>query len=340
MQCPKCGSTISDSSRECNICFAPLEEAAVLSSPIGLRLPGSQPLAQEAAEEELAPGIPGLDNRAQEPQPNYLAPNAAPSPSPGLSPGGTVRRVALTGEVIETPVAPPALGGPPPAVAPPPGVAPPNTGPLPPARGSYTIPPRRETAPARSNRNVVVAVLLILLLVGGGAFGFWFWQEQRKKSPVGTIDRFMTAFKSKDWDTVTDMIEIPQDSNNPLSALGKDTLKAGLSMSGAFVTIKDYKIGDVTIEGDRARVSVTTTAEISPELAGLAAMGGASAQVPSGTQTITNTVDLRRVNGVWKLDLERAGSMLGGMGGPGGGGTGRAPGRRGGMGAPGGGRAN
>jgi len=272
--------------------------------------------------DELAPGIPGIDNHPQEPLPNYLSPGTPPlSGRPGGAP-----RVALTGEVIDTPSPPSPLGLAPRLPPVPPRAAPPNTGPLPPPPArAYTIPARRETVPAKSNAKVILAVVAILLLVGGGAFGFWFWQQYKKKSPAGVVERFFAAFKNKDGKEMMALLELPPEAKG----FGEALMSPILEMAANMVTIKDYKIGDVKVNGDTATVSVTTTVEFNPQAGGGAALAGQ--QVPSGPQTSTSSIPLKRVTGEWKLDAsQQGGNFLSGLGGPSGGARGGPGGMRGG----------
>jgi hypothetical protein len=307
MQCPKCGSGVPDGSKQCHICFAPLDQAAAPSGPIGLQTPPPRP--QQADDDLLEPGIPGLRPPPAEegPPPNYLAPGVQPQGATGG--GGGQVRVSLTGEVIEAPSssAPHPMG---PTAYPPPGAGPRPGAPMPPpgppsSRGSYTMPARREYAPAKKGSGGVVAVILvILLLAGGGGFGYWYWQKQR--APIVAADKLMKALQGKDWKTVYQMVEFPPEQK---AMITEQVFEMGMGLVGNLITFKEYKIGSATITGDTAKVSVTATVELSSSLGSR-----------GGTKTSTEDLPLKLVNGEWKLDASAAGYRGGGI--PGFGGTG------------------
>src|SRR5579862_6861346 len=126
-QCPRCGSGVPEGKTECNICFAPLGQAAQAPSappsvpePVpGIPgLPLSQPpaaaprplAASPPAAAEPVPGIPGLPLNPPAAAPNYLTPGTQPSAGGGMGSGEV--RVSLTGEVLEIPAPTPRGTGP------------------------------------------------------------------------------------------------------------------------------------------------------------------------------------------------------------------------------------
>src|SRR5437660_214616 len=98
MQCPKCGSGVSDERTECPICFAPLAADERLAGPAIMRAP-TAPKAFDDMDEPVA-GIPGIDNlpKPETAAPNYLSGNVGVGGAPAAS--GEMR-VSLTGEVME-----------------------------------------------------------------------------------------------------------------------------------------------------------------------------------------------------------------------------------------------
>lgn len=331
MQCPKCGAAVDKGSATCPICFADLSEDTAAGAAILSAL--NQPIPKE---EEYLPvaGIPGIDNRPQEEAPvaNYLS-GTQQGPAPTVE-----RRVSLTGEVIEVASAPQAVAAPMPGYAPPPAgqpmgpstMRPPNPAAPPARKTSYTMPARRESAPARSGggAGVLIAVIVVLLLAGGGGFGYWYWQKQR--APIVAAEKLMAAQKSGDYATVLDMVELPPQIQQMVTNAGvsKDQMIQGAKAMGQMAKITDYKIGEATVTGDTATVQITSTVNVSSQLAGMTGQ-------KAGTQTITQSAPFKLVNGVWKLDASKAQglgtAMAGGtqMGRPmGGGGGGAGGGRR------------
>ncbi len=300
-----------------------------------------KPFSEEEIQ-EASVGIPGIDNTPPGDNP-YLMPQ-----QPGL--GGQVR-VSLTGEVVEVP--PPTPQGPrpaspmgtPPGARPPSGGAPvpplrpvvppmggappppgagnvppmpsgpttlrPGPGPVTPARASYPGGSYSETAPKKSGGVAVAIVLALVLLVAGGAAGFWFYQQQR--APAVAVEQFMMAFQKKDWKGVYDMLDVPENMQGQLT---ESQFTQAMQLVGNMITVKEFKVGKVTREGETATVELTVTVEMSSQLAALS--GGRS-----GEQVQNTSARLKNVNGRWKIALDGLRSALGGAGVPLGGGGGR-----------------
>ncbi len=304
MQCPKCGSGVRDGSTQCPICFAPLDPNAAQAGPVGLQAPS---LGTHAPETEVVAGIPGIDNPSG-PRPNYLQQD---SPSAGMGSGEV--RMSLTGEVIEVPAASPRPTGP--------SASGPTTmgRPTPPAaspRGRYAGAPTRETASQGSGSGTVVAIVLVLLLlVGGGAGGWWFWQ-QKQHSPEAAMNKFMTAFKGKDYKTMYQAIDFSGLPEASRTLITEDLFTTQMNLVGAFLTLKDFKVNSSTVNGDTATVNVSATAEVGASAARLS--GG---KLQAGAQTDSKDFSLVRKNGEWKIDGSKNQNLFTGLGRNGGGGT-------------------
>ncbi len=321
MECPKCGATVKEGAVECPICFAPLQDQAVmpgLAPGAGLGSVHQMPVPQE---EEYMPsaGIPGLDRPGQSaaPRPNYLAPDAdqaAPLPNyltgtqpqfqapSGGTPGAGVR-VSLTGEVIpEPPAAPQPMApgyGPRPVAG---GAVPPRTTARPGAPGqpsarpgapsSHVIPARRSSgrSEARSGGGGAALVVIILIILAAAGGGGWWWWQQKQRAPGIALEKALTAFKNRDYKTFYNSIAWPEGQS---SSAGESAFEQAMSLIGNMVTLKDFKIGEIQNNGDTASVTVTQTVSLSGPLA---ALGGSE-------RTSTQQVHMKQVNGEWKMDF-------------------------------------
>lgn len=331
MQCPKCGSGVADDKDSCPICFADLNEVGRASGPTGLQAPAMAPIK----EEEYFPpaGIPGIDNRPEnkQPQPNYLSGGGG-----GMGGGGEVR-VSLTGEVLEvatpTPrnLQSPSVGAT--------GPRPPMGGPPPPggSRGSYTRPVREEAGP-KSSAGPVALILLLVIVLGGGGFGGWYWYNNRtnpKDQAVKAVDA-VKGFKWKElyglvaWSPETKMSSTSADdfekqANKSIDQARSQGMGQLVDMQKQMLSSIKTTAGEPKIDGDKADVPLTHTIEF----------GGQS-------QSTQGTAKMIRQGGIWKLDMTsvkgdnyeegfKAGQQLSaqlfgapaGMGGMGGGGAGR-----------------
>jgi flagellar basal body-associated protein FliL len=328
-QCLRCGSGVPDGRDTCQICKAPMIPAAGAEAE-------KKPFSEEEIQ-EVTVGIPGIDNT-----PPAANPYGVPA-QPGL--GGQVR-VSLTGEVVEVPpptpqgprpgapigmppgARPPAGAGSPvpplrPVVPPVPGAPPPpgagtvppmpsgpatmRPGPVTPARMSYPRGAYSETAPKKSGGVVIAIVVLLVLMAAGVVAGFWFYQQQR--APAVAVEQFMMALQKKDWKGVYAMLDIPDNMKGQLS---ESQFTQAMQLVGNMITIKQFKVGKVTREGDTASVELTVTVEMSSQLAALS--GG-----QSGEQVQNTSARLKNVNGQWKIPLDGLRSAMGSVGTPPGG---------------------
>lgn len=308
-QCGKCGSSVPDGRDTCQICFAKLEAGGAPVGPIGLQTP--QP-HQRPADDDLAPGIPGLrpaqtaqaggipglypqQTAEQEPVANYLS----GSQQQTTGPTGGEMRVSLTGEVFE---APPSLSRPTGPAAYPGTAAGPGGRP----GGSYSPPrgPARpagrrsvaeaEEAPAKGNSLAAVFVLLIVLIGAGGAGGWWYWSNY--VAPKNAVVNFMEAFKNKNWSGLYKSIEFPAESQ---AAMNESQFSMAMNMVGSMITLKEYSIEGVTPGDGYTTVKVKQTVELSGALAQLARQFG---QGGSGPQTRTEDLKVIKKDGAWKID--------------------------------------
>lgn len=279
-QCQRCGSGVPDGRATCQICSAPMAPA----QPEGGQQPERLPLAKPPADrDEPQPGIPGL----------------RPPTDPQLAPTGEgeVRRT-LAGDVVEVPPPSPRAAGP--LAGQRPGVpgpaAPRPGGPMRPASTLRPLGPSEEAEerPRRSAAQIaltVVTVLLVLSAAGGGA-GFWFYQT--RVAPGVPVAAFMEAFKQKQWKQAYQQIELPAAQK---AAVTEETFATGMNTLGSLVTLQSYKVNDIKVDGETARVNVTMVASG-------ALLGGQ-------TKTDTRDITVKRFDGVWKIDATSGGVPLG-----------------------------
>jgi len=229
---------------------------------------------------EPVAGIPGIDNNKPKEEaaavPNYLSGNA------GLGGGSAAAgevRVSLTGEVLE--VAQPSrpasasAGMPQPVRSPGGGAAP--------VRSSYSRPAFVQE-PAKSGGSPAV-----LLLGGGGAAGWFFWQKSH--GPAVPVERLFTALKNKDWKTMYKDVPDSQKSMVP-----EDKFADLMNMVTSQATLKEFKVGDANVTGDKGTVSVTITAD----------RAGKSV-------TQTQQIPVEKVGGEWKIASGQGGGGMGAL---------------------------
>lgn len=318
-------------------------------TPVAGAATEKKPFSEEEIQ-EVTVGIPGIDNTPPGDNP-YVMPQQSglggqvrvsltgevvevPPPTPqgprpaspmGMPPGAKTpigARTPTSGAPVPPlrPVVPPMGGAPPPPGAgnvPPmpsgPTTMRPGPGLATPARAGYPGGAYSETAPKRSGGVAVAIVLALVLLVAGGAVGFWFYQQQR--APAAAVEQFMMAFQKKDWKGVYEMLDVPENMQGQLT---ESQFTQAMQLVGNMITVKEFKVGKVSREGDTATVELTVTVDMSSQLAALS--GG-----QSGEQVQNTSARLKSVNGRWKISLDGLRSALGGSGAPlvGGGGRGR-----------------
>jgi hypothetical protein len=249
--------------------------------------------ARQEEEEELVPGIPGLDHRP--PVENlYAAPEM----------GGEAKvRVSLTGELVESQPPPPKYGSTPGVTSSFPGA--PGAaayGPQTRARGThFRHAPREEALVPSGSRSMAGVFLLVLLLLGGG-FGGWWWYNNRTNPKEQALAFYETFFKEQDWRKGYSLIAFSEEDkkkypdaetfakegvntlqNNQLARFAMEVLKNGLS---------DISVGEPTIEGNKA--TVPTSAKLT--------VGGRSI-------TLRGSAPMIKEWGVWKFDATSTSSV-------------------------------
>jgi hypothetical protein len=151
-------------------------------------------------------------------------------------------------------------------------------------------PTSEEEAPAKSSGGTIALIAVIVLLLAGGAFGYWYYQQQQR-APAVAAEKFFQAFQAKDWKTVAHLIDLTNmPSAGPGVLMSEDAVASQLEKIGGIVTISEYKVGAPTITGDDAKVNVSATVKISAALGPLA-----------GTKQQSGDLNMKRVNGEWKL---------------------------------------
>lgn len=297
-QCPKCGSSVPDGRTTCQICSAELDpEQSKVAGPIGLQTPTAPQRPAEEDDPANRPGIPGIDRVRDE---DDVLQKQIGGGAPQASAGGVELRRTLAGDVIEVPVAPPPKAGGPMLGQ----TSQPGRGPSPIPRragpGGSTLPPLRtgrgpvrgieEGSGGSGSKIGVVLLILVLLLGGGGAGGYWYWQQTR---PAAAVTTLMENLKAKNWGGVYDQIELPAQAKQ---FANRDTFIKVMGVLGANLRIDSYKVERGTITGDTATVKLTVTGKRGSE---------------SGTDT--TEVPLRKVEGVWKIDVTAVGKALPGL---------------------------
>jgi len=255
----------------------------------------------EAAE--VLPGIPGIDRPGAKQEEDVLAKQigggAASAPQ-----GGVELRRTLSGEIIEVPVSPaprtagPMLGKSGPQSPPPIPTARPSGRPtVPPLRaGSGPIIAGEEAAGKKSSVGIIVTIIVIVLLAGAAA-GYWYYMQLR---PIAAVTQVIDDINRHNWGAVYDQIELPSEIKGMVT---RDVFEKAMSMVGSNLKIEDYKVTSPRIEGDKATVTVTSTAVVGNK-----------------KNTSTSDVHLIKVNGVWKIDATGSMPKLPGMKVPGAGG--------------------
>lgn len=286
-QCPVCGSGVPDGRATCHICSAPLENTGEYTTPAGLQTPAPQQAqARPEEEEELVPGIPGLDRRPPAENPYAVAGTG----------GETEVRVSLTGELVESQPPPPKYAPGPGAAAAFPGAPGPAVyGPETRARGTHFRPAPREEAPAKSGSRSTAGVFLLILLLLGGGLGGWWWYNNRTNPKDQALAFYTTMFKDQDWNKLYYLVAFSEEdkkkypdaetfakegaktlNSNQVARFAMETLKNGLS---------DIAVGDPTIDGNKA--TVPTSAKLT---------------VAGRSVTLRGSAAMIKEGGVWKFD--------------------------------------
>lgn len=370
IKCPRCAQMVDETIRTtCPLCFTPiqaatdaakpLEEGTLAASPVPLTADSVQPLsaappnlAGAQTVNPLAPSavVQPLNGVAQpltgvQPlngtQP-LNAPTAPLAPSlnapasggtsslpplamePGLAPG-TIR--TLNGDIIQTgapaPTVAPAAGGPPPMG----GAAIPTDGSTGPTSNRFSTmydePPEDKRGILHTLHGLLVAAMLI------GAAGWLIWKIAiPKPGPKDQVQRFLTAVGDSDFKTIYDVTDLSDDQKKQYPDLQTfaddakkklDQVKAtpfGPMLTDIQKSLKTGKVGDAKIDNDTATVPVSFTFTFLGQ-----------------TQTVSQDVSLKQVDGEWKISGNGSGSKIPGVGGNfdvGGGGGGGFTGRAGG----------
>lgn len=303
-QCPKCASSVPDGRTACQICGAEMDpETTKVTGPTGLQNPvnGPRPLT---GDEQLGPmpGIPGIDRPAGED--DVLAKQIGGGQQ--MAQSSMELRRTLSGDVVEVPVAGPVrpggpmlgAGGASGPVGPPPRPIP-TAGPA--GRSGTTLPPLRagggptrsmgsETSSGGKSSAAIVLVVLLILILAGAAAGYWYWQQTR---PAAAVTMLMENLNARKWDAVYDQIELPEQAK---SMVTKDTFVKIMGMVGAQRKIESYEIKSSKIDGDTATVTVAATVSVG-----------------DAKKSDTGDIPLRKVNGVWKVDVTQGARGMPGM---------------------------
>jgi hypothetical protein len=298
-QCPKCGSSVPDGRTTCQICSAELDpQEAKVAGPIGLQAPLAPRAVAEDDDPANRPGIPGID-RPQEGQ-DVLSKQIGGGAQAAAT-GGVELRRTLAGDVIEVPVAGPVRAGGPMLGQSPSQGQPMRPIPRQPAPGGPTIPPLRTGAgPTRGvsaegtgsgSKAGIILLILVLLLGGGGAGGYWYWQQTR---PAAAATLFFEAVQAKNWSSVYDQIELPAQAKGIVT---RDAFVKLMGLVGSQIKIDSFKVVSSTINGDTATVKMSVTGTLGKKSA----------------TTDTTDLNLRKVDGVWKIDATGAARGLPGL---------------------------
>ena len=275
VQCPKCGSGVSEEAEECRICGNQMKGDTV--EEVDPKKPGA-----------VANGLPGLPGAGV--TPSYIAMGSAVDENQN---SGGEMKVSLTGEVIEVPRPPARPVAPSSSSAPKGGKSAPS-GPKQPTRGRYGIP--EEDAPEpKSVMSIIWTIAFFVIVVGGG--GGWYFWNQKQQAPTKAAQKIGAALIAADWSTVADSIELSEDQKNQLKALpggddAKGMVKNQLTALGGLATFKEVTVGDQTMTGDSATVKVKMNIEGK----------GSGAAFFNGPKDVDWT--LKNVNGIWKIDGE------------------------------------
>ena len=197
MFCVNCGKEISDNSKFCAYCGAPVAAPAPAAAPVAEPAPAAEPVpapaveAVPAAEPVPAPAVEAVPVAEPAPAP------AQPMQPTGFMPGqGTIPPVAEPAPAPAQPMQPTGYM---------PGQMP--TSPIPPMSMQGTqsvgaIPPAVPPAAGVKKKKgkaglIVLIVLLVLLLAGGGVLAYIFLNRP--------VDKINTALESGDIETVVEL---------------------------------------------------------------------------------------------------------------------------------------
>ena len=290
VQCPRCGSGVSETAEKCPICAAPMAAA-------------TEAAAAAPAPTPTAGHLPGLPTPAPEQEqvtPNYINPGSAQGQSGGggMSSGGGMGggdvRVSLTGEVLE--VAPPSPrgsgpGGYGPSITtgpPRPGGAPAG----PPTRQRYGA--AREIPEETNNSAKIIRIVCLVLLLAGAGFGGWYWYNNRTNPKDQAMAFYQATFKDHDWKKSYAVSAFDAEDKKKFpdadafakyndEQMQKPGAKAAFDQMNQ---ISDFKFGEPTITGNTA--TVPTTSKIS--------IGGRDINLKGSAKMIKD-------GGQWKVDF-------------------------------------
>jgi hypothetical protein len=282
VQCPRCGSGVSETAEKCPICSAPMGEVveAAPAPTVGSTTAGH---------------LPGLPTPVQEQAtPNYLNPGSAAAPASGGGMGGGDVRVSLTGEVME--VAPPSpRGSGPGGYGPPPTAGPPRPGGAPagpPTRQRYGA--AREIPEETNNSAKIIRIVCLVLLLAGGAFGGWYWYNNRTNPKEQAVTFYQATFKDHDWKKSFAVCAFDAEDKKKFpdadayakyneEQMQKPLIKAVFDQIGQ---ISDFKADEPTITGNTA--TVPTSSKIS---------------IAGRDIALKGSVKMIKEGGQWKVDF-------------------------------------
>lgn len=149
--------------------------------------------------------------------------------------------------------------------------------------------PETDATPAggsRTNR-VLVLLLLVCALLASGAFAYWRYVYY-PTTPQYALDTFLRAAETRDYQTAYDRLHLPA----PLRIIvpSSAALRQWAERAGGLIPeLQSHSLGKVTAKADTATIeSVFTT------------RSAGSANSPATTTSVN--VEMRRIDGIWKVD--------------------------------------
>ncbi len=308
IKCVRCGQMVDETERTtCPHCFTPLASAEGEGHP--------DPTVQVApiVPMQLIPGTVignkrvSLTGELIEIDPPTNKPSYAggtPAPPPPVAPPGAPTSSGTTLGVRKTPgvkgKSPASLAPmaplPPPSSAPAPSPSltanaapPPNTAPRP---ASAPIRPASASSSKRSSSSGIIAVLLALVVLGAG--GYWFMQN--RTNPKDNAEKWLRALLTKDYKTVFELTNAGPKSQSKSAADWKKAMQTKADMG---------VLGQTTPEDLFSQLKAHVTKVDEPKTSDSGTNVPITVTLSVNGQEISrvNQVPMKKVNGVWKVDL-------------------------------------
>jgi hypothetical protein len=283
---------------DCAICGAKLPSPEELKAVLSGRMKVED---TTTAQQDVAVGTPGIKSS----EPELAIGISGVTVNEGSGTGHV--KYTLAGDPIEVPPPPkPATataGGPPPpsSVSGPPSRMPQNSGPQKTMSERDRVHAEMRELGVQNKGSLQAGILFVILVIIAGGVGFFFYQKS--KGPEGTVAKALEGVKAKDWKPLFKSIAWPENMKPQIDAAGGEEKFAETAATNAApmlsqIELQSFEITESTISGDTATVKVKQ-----------------KVKVFGSEKDETASMNLKKVNGVWKLDATSLQGMAGGGGG-------------------------